>query len=132
MDDKFAPLDKMSKDELIKEVEKWRVQYTWMHEDLRSMLGNIGKVVRVITRSNTQRLGIMLQPQFELKSIEVGVNEKSYDPNVGEYFIERKTVIIPASGIAGFEVIAERAIFEEMGEADLSALSLTCVESEEN
>jgi len=129
MDDKWKPIDTMTKAELVEEVEKYRALWSWMHEDVRWILQRVGKTVRVITRSNVERLGVMLEPKFELKELEVGITEKKYDPSVGEYFWERKIVLIPASGIAGFEVIDDRKVFAELDEADLSALHLE-VESE--
>ena len=121
-DDKWTPTKDLTKQELVDEVEKWRALWSWTHEDVQYMLQRVGRQIRIVTRSNVGHLGTLLQPKFILSELEVGLTEKQYDPNTGNYFVERKILKIPASAISMMELVEERKVFEELDSADLSAL----------
>lgn len=124
MDEKRKDINTMSKQELVEELEKYRTLWDWTDEGVKYLLSRVGRLVRVVTRSNVGHLGILLQPKFILDELEVGVTEKVYDSNVGNYFWERKILKIPASGISMLELVDERKIFEELDSADLRALEV--------
>lgn len=128
-DEKWTPVKDLTKQELVDEVEKWRTLWSWTHEDVQYMLTRVGRQIRIITRSNVGHLGTLLQPKFTLSELEVGLTEKCYDPNTGQYFLERKILKIPASAISMMELVEERKVFEELDSADLSAL-MVVVEGE--
>lgn len=122
MDEKWADTKDMSKQEMAEEIEKWRTLWSWTCEDVKYLLTRVGRLVRVYTRANKGYLGMLLQPRFILDEMEVGLTEKVYDPNTGNYFWERKIIKIPASGISMMELVDERKVFEELDSTDLQAL----------
>lgn len=130
MDEKRTDTSTMSKQELLDEVEKWRSLWDWTCEDVKYLLTRVGRLVRVVTRSNVGHVGMLLQPKFILDEMEVGVTEKVYDSNTGNYFWERKILKIPASGISMLELIDERRVFEELDSADLQALMVEQTEED--
>lgn len=113
LQDKWRPEGKMSVSQLREEVRQWRELWRWLHEDTKYYLQRIGQMCRVVMRNYQGHLGIMLSPIFDLKFIELGTEEKSYDQKDGKYYIETKTMRIPAGMILDIEFISERTPAEE-------------------
>lgn len=96
-----------------------------MDEETKYYLTHVGETVRIMERNYHGVLGTMLQPRFELKTIEVGNWEKSYSQLDGKYYMEKKVSRIPASNIIKFDIIEERSLVEEIDSADLGAIALS-------
>lgn len=114
MTEMFSPLDKMKKDELIEEVKMWRNIWGWVPSAIKYYVARTGNTVGLMVRNSHRFLGILLETHWELKYIEVGVYEKVYDQNDGQYYFERKIVKIPIGQIIAFDFIAERTAESEL------------------
>lgn len=112
--EKWIPVQKMGLQQLRKEVEQWRTLWSWVHEDTKYYLQRIGQTCRVVMRNYQGHLGTMLAPIFDLKYIELGTVEKTYDQKDGKYYFETKTMRIPAGMILDIEFISERTLAEEL------------------
>lgn len=111
---------KMSKEDLIEEVKMWRVVASWLTDDVKYYLGHIGEMVRVVRRDYHGFVGDFLVPRFTLKDVEIGVKEKVFDQNEGDYFWESKIVSLPLSSVIDIEFIAERYQVDKLDEETVS------------
>ena len=114
MTEMFSPLKKMRKDELIEEVQMWRNIWSWVPSPIKYYVSRTGNTVGLQVRNYHRYLGVLLETHWELKHIEVGVYEKVYDQNDGQYYFERKIVKIPIGQINAFDWIAERTAESEL------------------
>lgn len=110
----FPDIIKMKKDELLAECTMWRHIWGWIPSDIKYYVGRTGSQVGVQIRNYHRYLGVLLDTKWELKEIELGVWEKVYDQNDGQYFYERKIVKMPVGQIVSFDWIKERLTEEEM------------------
>ena len=68
-----------------------------------------------ITMRNYKRhLGVLLSTHWDIRELEMGVYEKEYDPNTGEYYMERKIIKLNPTGFIDIQWIQERTKVEEM------------------
>lgn len=111
--EQWSPTKSMSRNDLKAECEVWRMLWEWIDQDTKFFLTHVGEVVRIIERNYHGVLGTMLQPRFELKSLEVGTVEKEYSQADGKYYVEKKTAHIPQSNIIKLEFIQQRSLAEE-------------------
>lgn len=108
MTEMFSPLNKMRKDELIEEVQMWRNIWGWVPSAVKYYVSRTGNTIGLQVRNYHRFMGVLLETHWELKYVEVGVYEKVYDQNDGQYYFERKIVKIPIGQIVAFDWIAER------------------------
>lgn len=87
------------------ECERWRNLWTWTPEVVKHALDQIGKDARVVLRTNQGYLGILRMGEFEQKTIEIRVVHREYNAQEGKNFIEDKTLTVPLSSIAHFEIL---------------------------
>jgi len=114
MESKFPELKKMSKAELLEEVQTWRNIWGWIPSAIKYYVSRTGNTIGLTIRNYHRYLGVLLETQWELKNVEVGVYEKVYDQNDGQYYFERKIIKVPVGQIVAFDWIAERTLEEEM------------------
>jgi hypothetical protein len=119
---KWEPLNKMKIEDLREECKTWRTLSSWYSDDLKYYLSHIGSQVRVVQRNYHGLLGDLLQPIFELKTLEIGLYDKVYDQNTGKYFMEKKIVRLPATSFLSIEFISERSLQEDVNEFDLAQI----------
>jgi len=112
--DRWTDVKKMSVSQLRDEVGQWRELWRWLHDDTKYYLSKIGQECRVVMRNYQGHLGVMLSPIFDLKYIELGTDEKTYDQKDGKYYFEKKTMRIPAGMILDIEYITEREPAQEV------------------
>lgn len=120
--EQFTPLKQMSRKDLQLECETWRRMWEWVDEETKYYLGHIGELTRLVERNYHGVLGTMLQPKFELKSIEIGTWEKEFSQVDGKYYMEKKTAKIPSSNIIKVEFLQERSLVEEIDNVSLDEL----------
>jgi len=114
MEGKFTPLKKMTKAELREEVEMWRNIWSWTPSAVKFYTSRTGSQVGVQVRNYHRFIGVLMETHWELKAVEVGVYEKVYDQNDGQYYLERKIVKIPTGQIVAFDWLLERTPYEEV------------------
>ena len=110
----FTPLKGMKKDELLEEVEMWRNIWGWVPSPIKYYVSRTGNTVGLTVRNYQRFVGILLETVWELKFLEVGVFDKVYDQNDGQYYFERKIIRLPVGQIVRFDWIAERTSEDEL------------------
>lgn len=111
---KFPPLKGASKKDLKEEVEMWRNIWGWVPSAVKYYVARTGTQVGVQMRGQKRYVGVLLDTKWNLTHIEVGAYDKIYDQTTGEYFFERKIVMVPIGQIGAFSWIAERVSESEM------------------
>ena len=117
----FPDISKMKKDELFAEVKMWRSVWSWVPSAVKYYTGRTGAQVGVQIRNYHRYLGILLDTSWELKEVELGIWEKVYDQNDGQYYFERKIVKLPIGQIVAWDWIQERKTEEAMSAEEPSA-----------
>lgn len=105
LDGKYVSLDLLSPSEIRAEVEMWRRVWEWLPENVRFNTSKIGEVVRFVPRMGNAAFGQFLGATYELKEVEVGVEEASHDFIRGMKIVETKTVRMPLSNILQWQYI---------------------------
>lgn len=113
---KFPPIKKMSKEEMKAEVEMWRNIWQWVPSSVKYYISRTGQTVGLQIRNYQRYVGPLLDTEWELKCIEIGVYDKVYNQVDGEYYFERKICKIPIGQIVSFDWIAERKTETEMNQ----------------
>lgn len=108
MQSKFPEIRKMKHKELQDEVQMWRNVWGWIPSDIKYYTSRTGSTIGVQIRNYHRYLGVLLETIWELQGLELGVYEKVYDQNDGQYYFERKIVKIPVGQIVAFDWIKER------------------------
>lgn len=98
------PTKEMSKDELISELTVYRSLFTWCDDELKYWLTHIRQEYHVIRRDYKDIYGLLGQPHFDLRAIDMDVVERIYKYSTGEATYETKTVTIPMSQVVDFEL----------------------------
>jgi len=120
----FPDLRNMKKDELIEEVKMWRNVWGWIPSAIKYYVSRTGQKIGVQVRNYHRYVGILLDTRWELREIEVGVYEKVYDQNDGQYYFERKIVKLPIGQIVAWDWIKERKTEQELlAEAEAEIVS---------
>jgi len=115
---KFPDITKMKKDELLEECRMWRNIWGWVPSEVKYYASRTGSLIGLQVRNYHRFVGVLLDTKWELKYVEVGVYEKLYDQNDGQYYFERKIVRIPISQVIAFDWIAERTPEEKVLEEE--------------
>ena len=110
----YPELSKMSKAELKAECEMWRRLWAWVPSEVKYYVARTGTLVGITLRNYKRYLGTLLETHWDLKELELGVADKVYDPNTGEYFFEKKIIRMGLGGIIDIQFIAERKSEAEM------------------
>ena len=113
---KFPPLKKMGVTDLRAEVEMWRNIWGWVPNVVKYYISRTGQTIGVQIRNYQRYVGPLLDTEWEIKSIDVGVYDKVYNQVDGEYYYERKISRLPIGQIVAFDWIAERKTETEMQE----------------
>lgn len=111
---KFTPIKKMKLTELREEVEMWRNIWGWVPSPVKYYVSRTGSIIGVSIRNYTRFVGPLLDTEWELKGVEVGVYDKVFNQVDGEYYYERKIVKLPVGQIVAFDWIAERRSEKEL------------------
>jgi hypothetical protein len=106
----------MTKKELISECELWRRLWAWVPSEVKYYVARTGKMIAITQRNYKRYLGFLLETQWDLKSIELGVYDKIYDTVTGKWFYEKKIVRMGIGSIIDIQWIEERHAEEELGE----------------
>ncbi len=111
---KFKELKKMNKKQILEECKMWRNIWGWIPSAIKYYVSRTGSQVGISVRNYHRFVGVLLDTKWELKGVEVGVWEKVYDQNDGQYYFERKIIQLPTGQIIAFDWIKERINMEEM------------------
>jgi hypothetical protein len=107
------PVKKMTRRELEEELLALRKLWNLLPEKVRYMTTLLGQKVRIRTTYNVEALGILRYVDWDVASLEVLTEMKSYRYEKGKYYMELKVVSVDKSRIANFEVILEEKELEE-------------------
>lgn len=105
---KFPELRKMSKEDMKKELELWRNVWGYINPNARYYIARTTQLCRVITSYNKEYVGLLLEVEWDIKNLDVGVYMKTYNYGDGKYYWERKIVRIDGSKIMNIEWISEQ------------------------
>lgn len=105
---KFTPLKSMKRDSLREECQMWRNIWGWVPSAIKYYISRTGSLIGVSVRNYKRYVGPLLDTQWELKGIEVGVFDKVHDQTDGEWYMERKIVRLPIGQIVAFDWISDR------------------------
>ena len=106
----FKDVKKMSKEELQEELTKFRNLWTWVEDTVRYWLTHTRYTVRAVRRDYQAFKGVLGSVHFELKSIDIDVEDENFDWLKGTKTIEWKTVNIPINQLVDFEFIHEEEV----------------------
>ena len=109
----FRPLDTLSNEELLDEIQRWRNIWTWLEPETQKWLTDINKEVAVTKRNYKVIQGLLGQPHFELASIDVEWVERIYNYGKGEATYEYKTTTIKPSEMNDFSFIHSKEVKAE-------------------
>jgi len=111
---KFEPLEQMTVEQLKQEVQTWRNIWSWVPSAIKYYISRTGALTGITIRNYHRYIGVLLETHWDLKELELGVYERVYDQNSGEYYYERKVVKVPVSQIIALDWIAERTPEKEL------------------
>lgn len=100
--------EKVDVEELKKELERYKTFYENTPEEVRYFVERIGQLTRIVRRDLKDYVGILLGATFEIKTVEVGVEEEIKEYARGVKVFERKVIKIPFSNLADIEFIFDR------------------------
>jgi len=109
-------LSKMNKNELKSECELWRRLWAWVPDEVKYYVARTGKLIGVTQRNYKRYLGFLLETHWDLRSIELGVEDKVYDTTSGKWYYEKKIIRIGVGSLIDIQWIEERKAEEELGE----------------
>ena len=105
---KFPEIKKMKVSDKDEEIKMWRNIWAWLPSDVKYYCSRTGSTIGVQIRNYHRFIGILLDTVWQLQGLEIGVYEKVYDQNDGQYYFERKIVKLPVGQIVAFDWIKER------------------------
>ena len=106
-------INQMKKEELKTEVEMWRNVWQWVPSEVRYYVARTGSLVGITGRNYKRTLGTLLDTHWDITGLELGVNEKEYNPIDGKYYYERKVIKTKLSHVIDVQWIAERISEDE-------------------
>ena len=104
----YPDVKKMKLQQLRDEVLMWRNVWNWTPSEVRYYVARVGQQCGVTQRNYKRYLGVLLDTHWDITELELGVYDKVYDMNTGEYFFERKIIKIKPTGLIDIQWIAER------------------------
>lgn len=109
-------ISKMKLKELREECAMWRNVWGWVPPEVKYYVSRVGQEMGITLRNYKRYLGVLVDSHWDLKSLEVGCLDKTYDQVRDKYYYEKKIVVISTSGIIDMQWIKERKPFEEFEE----------------
>lgn len=107
-------IKKMTKKELIQEVNMWRNIWDWVPTGVKYYVARTGQLVAITMRNYKRYMGKLLATHWDIKEIELGVEDVEYDIKTGQRFFERKVIRVGMGGIIDFQIIYERISEDEL------------------
>lgn len=107
-------LKSMTKAQLKQECQMWRNIWDWVPTGVKYYVARTGQKVAITMRNYKRYMGQLLSTHWDIKEIELGVNDVVYDVQTGQRFFERKTIRVGMGGIIDFQIIYDRVPEEEM------------------
>lgn len=95
----------MKRDDIEKELLLFRNIWTWVDEEARAWLCHIRQPVNLVRRDYKILKGVLGSPHFDIKSVDVDVEEEITNYHKGTLTIEVKTVTIPINQLVDYEFI---------------------------
>ena len=119
---KFPELKKMKLKDMQIEIEAWRNIWGYVPSEVKYYLLKSGSQVGITMRNYHRYLGVLLSTRWDITELEVGVFEKFYDQNDGQYYYERKIVKLNPKSVIDIQWINERVNEVDMSKEEEPAL----------
>jgi hypothetical protein len=110
----FPELKTMKKNELQEECKMWRNIWDWIPHEVKYYVARTGQLVAITMRNYKRYMGKLLETHWDVKEIELGVEDVVYDTKTGQRFFERKTIRVGMGGIIDFQIIYDRKSEQEL------------------
>jgi len=112
----FPDIKKMDKKRLLQEVEMWRNMWQWVPSEVKYYVARTGQLVAITMRNYKRYMGQLLSTKWDIKEIELGVQDMVYDVATGTKYYERKVIRTSMGGIIDFQIIYDRVSEDEMAD----------------
>lgn len=120
-----GPVAELSQDDLISEVEGWRMVFGMLPREVLEWMARLYGEVRFTKRNYQGSVGVLLGFKMEATEFTIGLRESGFDALKGVRVIEDKTLVIPASVVAYAEFIGDIQPYDSLQEdAELGAETL--------
>lgn len=101
-------IDTMTKAELKKEVQNWRNIYTYISDEQKSFLGQLGQPVMVFKRDGGSFRGNYAGCRVEITDHRFVTMERLRDDVEKKFFILRNESIVPTTNIIDFKWVRDQ------------------------
>jgi len=82
-------------------------RYARVPEEVKFWVERVYAPVIVVRRDMKPMVGLLLGAKFDLKELEVGIEDVEYDHRDQKYYMRRKHVVIPSASIFDVEFVLE-------------------------
>jgi len=106
-DEIIKELEQLDKEELVRRLAMYEFIFQHIDPMTRYYLMSIGKLCRGVKRNFEPIYGVLYGIKFEVKELEIWVEERIRRWNEKTDLWERKTVTVPWSSLQYFEIIEE-------------------------
>jgi len=130
----FPELKTMNKKQLKEEAKMWRNIWQWIPTEVKYYVARTGQLVGITMRNYKRYMGKLLATYWDIKEVELGVEDVIYDVATGQRFFERKVIRTGMGGIIDFQIIYDRISEEKLKdlEEQEELQSIEDAEQEEN
>lgn len=101
------PIEGMEISDLRSEVDGWRVCFEMLPQEALEWMCRLNELVRFTKRDYKGAVGVLLGFRLEAVEFTIGVIEPGFDSIKGVRTLEKKTLVIPASGVAYKEFLSD-------------------------
>ncbi len=108
LQNKFPDIKHMTKAQQLEEIKMWRNIWQWIPTEIKYYVSRTGHQIGLTMRNYKRYMGTLLGTYWDLTDVELGVWEKVFDQNTGEYFFERKVVKVKISNLVDVQWIQLR------------------------
>jgi hypothetical protein len=115
MQGKFPEIKKMSVKQKNSEIEAWRNLWSFTPSEVKYYLLKSGSQVGITMRNYKRYLGVLLSTHWIIDEVEMGIFEKVYDQNTGEYFFETKIIKLNPKSVIDIQWIQQRISEKDAG-----------------
>lgn len=118
--DNMKEVKKLTKDELIFEVEQWRRTWEYIPTDIQGMLAQVGQEVIIFKRDGDSFQGFYMGFECEMKMHIFETTERIRSQVDKKFYIFKTTSKLPASNIVDFKFV--KNTYDDTPEPDYNAM----------
>lgn len=90
------------------ELENYKIMWDSMCDVVKFYMSNLGELCMVMTRNYKPMYGILLKANFELKDVEILIDEKIHSYEDKMTTVEKRIMKIPVGSIMNFDVVKDK------------------------